>query len=348
MTLNLSGRFTRRTMVIGSAAVFAAAPLAGYGIAAAQTEYVAPDDIGDLSGSFEADGSSTVGPFTEAVIEEFAAIAPNVSITNGISGTGGGFNRFVLGEIALSNASRPIAEDEVALAAESGVSYYEFEVCYDGLSVLVNPENDWVESLTVDQLRELWAAGSTIVNWSDMNPDWPEEPIELYGPGSDSGTFDYFNETILGEDVSPRTDYIPSEDDNVLVQGVAGSVNALGYFGYAYYVENQDSLRVVPIDGGDGPVEPTIETIADGSYAPLSRPLFEYVNGEMLSSDPALQEFMRFLLANSGPLAEDVGYVALPGEEIQAQQDKLEGAISGEIAPDSEAGGATPQASPAA
>lgn len=348
MTLNLSRHFTRRKMVIGSAAIVAAAPLARFGFVAAQTEYVAPDDIGDLSGSFEADGSSTVGPFTEAVIEEFAAIAPNVAITNGISGTGGGFNRFVLGEIALSNASRPIAEDEVALAAENGVNYYEFDICYDGLSVLVNPENDWVDSLTVEQLRDLWIADSTIVNWSDLNPEWPEEAIELYGPGSDSGTFDYFNETILGEDVSPRTDYIPSEDDNVLVQGVAGSVNALGYFGYAYYIENQDSLRVVPIDGGDGPVEPTIDTIADGTYQPLSRPLFEYVNAEMLSSDPALQEFMRFLLANSGPLAEDVGYVALPGDEIQAQQDKLEGAISGEVAPDSEAGGATPEASPAA
>jgi phosphate transport system substrate-binding protein len=335
---------SRRKLVLGSAAVFAAAPLAGYGIMAAQTEYTAPDGIDELDGSFEADGSSTVGPFTEAVIEEFAAIAPGVTITNGISGTGGGFVRFVEGETALSNASRPIEDDEVALAAENGVSWYEFEVCYDGLSVAVNPENDWVASLTVEQLAELWRSDSTIVNWSDMNPDWPAEPIELYGPGADSGTFDYFNEAILGEDASPRTDYIPSEDDNVLVQGVAGSVNALGYFGYAYYVANQDSVRIVPIDGGAGPVEPTIDTIADGSYAPLSRPLFEYVNGEMLTSDPALQEFMRFMLANSGPLAEDVGYVALPGDAIQTQQDKLESAISGKVAPDSEGGSATPEA----
>jgi phosphate transport system substrate-binding protein len=339
---------SRRKLVVGSAAAFAALPLAGYGIVAAQTEYTAPDNIGEIEGSFEADGSSTVGPFTEAVIEEFAAVAPGISITNGVSGTGGGFKRFVEGEIALSNASRPIADDEVALAAENGVSWYEFEVCYDGLSILVNPENDWVESLTVEQLRDLWISDSTIVNWSDLNPDWPAEAIELYGPGADSGTFDYFNEVILGEDASPRSDYIPSEDDNVLVQGVAGSVNALGYFGYAYYVENQDSLRAVPIDGGSGPVEPTIETIADGSYAPLSRPLFEYANGETLQSDPALQEFMRFLLANSGPLAEDVGYVAIPGDLIQVQQDKLEGAISGEVAPDSEGGDATPEASPAA
>jgi len=337
-------QFTRRKVVIGSAAIFAAAPLAQFGIVAAQTEYVAPDDIGDLEGSFEADGSSTVAPFTEAVIEEFAAVAPGVSITNGISGTGGGFVRFVEGQTALSNASRPIEDDEAALAEENGIEYYSFRVCFDGLSVLVNTENDWVDSLTVAQLNELWKSDSTIFNWSDLNPDWPEELIELYGPGADSGTFDYFNEVILGDDASPRTDFIPSEDDNVLVQGVAGSVNALGYFGYAYYVENQDILRVVPIDGGNGPVEPTIETIADNSYNPLSRPLFEYVNAEMLQSDPALQEFMRFLLANSGTLSADVGYVAIPDELIQAEQDKLEGAISGEIAPDSEGGEATPAA----
>jgi len=335
---------SRRKMVIASAAVFAAAPLARFGIVAAQTEYQAPDDIAELSGSIEADGSSTVAPFTEAVIEEFAAVASGVAVTNGVSGTGGGFKRFVEGETAISNASRPIADDEVEIAATTGVKWYEFEVCYDGLSIVVNPANDWVDSLTVEQLRDLWIEGSTVTNWSDLNPEWPEEAIELYGPGSDSGTFDYFNEAILGDDMAPRTDYQPSEDDNVLVQGVAGSPNALGYFGYAYYVENSDSLRVVPIDGGNGPVEPTHETIADGSYSPLSRPLFEYVNAEMLQSDPALQEFMRFMLANSGPLAEDVGYVALPGEEVQAQQDKLEGAISGELAPDSAAVEATPAA----
>lgn len=333
---------SRRKMVIASAAVFAAAPLARFGIVAAQTEYQAPDDIEEMSGSIEADGSSTVAPFTEAVIEEFAAVAPGIAVTNGVSGTGGGFKRFVEGDTALSNASRPIADDEVEIAASTGVNWYEFEVCYDGLSIVVNPANDWVESMTVEQLRDLWIEGSTIMNWSDLNPEWPEERIELYGPGSDSGTFDYFNEAILGDDMAPRTDYQPSEDDNVLVQGVAGSPNALGYFGYAYYLENSDSLRVVPIDGGNGPVEPNHDTIADGSYAPLSRPLFEYVNAEMLQSDPALQEFMRFMLANSGPLAEDVGYIALPGDVVQEQQDKLEGAISGEIAPDSSAMEATP------
>ncbi len=348
MTLNPSTRFSRRKVVIGSAAIFAAAPLMGYGIVAAQTEYTAPDNIDEITGDIEADGSSTVGPLTEAVIEEFAAVASGITVTNSQSGSGGGFNRFVNGEIPISNASRAIAEDEIALAAENGVNYYQFEVAYDGITVVVNAENDFVESMTVEQLQQLWSADGGIVNWSDINPEWPEEPIELYGPGADSGTFDYFNEVILGEDVAVRTDYIPSEDDNVLVQGVIGSTNALGYFGFAYYVENQDALRAVPVDSGSGPVEPSIETIADGSYAPLSRSLFVYVNADTLQSDPALQEFVRFYLAMSGELAPDVGYIALPGEQLQEQQDKLEGAISGEVAPDSEAGAATPEASPAA
>ncbi len=337
-------QITRRKLVIGSAAAFAALPLAGFGIVAAQTEYAAPDNIGEIEGSIEADGSSTVGPLTEAVIEEFAAVAPGIVVTNGISGTGGGFERFANGETAISNASRLIEEDEATLAVDSGVNFYEFEVAYDGITVVVSAENDFVDSLTVEQLAQLWSADGGIVNWSDLNPDWPEEVIELYGPGADSGTFDYFNEVILGEDLAPRTDYIPSEDDNVLVQGVIGSPYALGYFGFAYYEANIDSLKAISIDAGSGPVAPSIETIGDKSYAPLSRGLFIYVNAEMLQSDPALQEFLRFYVANSGLLAEDVGYIALPGEELAAQQEKLEGAISGEFAPDSEGGAGTPVA----
>lgn len=329
------GTLTRRGAVVGAfgSVVFARMATAQE---ATPAPYQAPDDIGEISGSFESDGSSTVGPLTEAVIEEFAAIAPEVSITNGISGSGGGFERFANGEIAISNASREIADDEMALAAENGVNYYRFDVALDGITVAVSAENDFIESLTVEQLMQLWSADGGVANWSDLNPDWPEEPVELYGPGSDSGTFDFFNEAILGE-AEVRTDYNPSEDDNVLVQGVLGSPNALGYFGFAYFVENQDSLRAVPIDDGSGPVEPSIETIADGSYAPLSRPLFIYVNAETLESDPALQEFVRFYMATSDELAEDVGYIALPGEVELEQQTKLEGAISGEVAPDSQA-----------
>jgi phosphate transport system substrate-binding protein len=334
---------SRRKMVIASAAVFAAAPLAGYGIVSAQTEYEAPDDITDLSGSIEADGSSTVAPFTEAVIEEFAAVAPGVAVTNGVSGTGGGFKRFVEGETALSNASRPIAEDEVEIAATAGVNWYEFEVCYDGLSIVVNPANDWVDSLTVEQLRDLWIEGSTVTNWSDLNPD---------GQRKQSNSM-----ARAPIPVRSTTSMSPSSATTWLLAPTTSQAKTTTYWFRVWPAAPtrwatslcllRRKFRLPPccaIDGGNGPVEPTHDTIADGSYAPLSRPLFEYVNAEMLQSDPALQEFMRFMLASSGPLAEDVGYIALPGEEIQAQQDKLEGAISGELAPDSAAVEATPTA----
>ncbi len=339
----LMTRVSRRKVFVGSAAVLATVPFARFATVAAQTEYTVPDNIGDISGSIEADGSSTVGPLTEAVIEEFAAVAPSITITNGISGSGGGFNRFAGGETAISNASREISESEAELAAENGVGYFVFDVAYDGITVVVSAENDFVESLTVEELARIWSADGGVTTWADVNPDWPAETIELYGPGTDSGTFDYFNEAILN-DAEVRTDFVPSEDDNVLVQGAIGSPYALAYFGFAYYVENQDTLKAVAIDGGAGSVPPSIETIADGSYAPLSRPLFVYVNAEMLQAEPALQEFLRFYLANSGPLSEDVGYIALPGDILQAEQDKLEGAISGDIAPDSDASAATPEA----
>lgn len=328
------GTVTRRGVVAGALGSVVLARMAT-GQEATPAPYEAPDNIDGISGSFESDGSSTVGPLTEAVIEEFAGVAPNVAITNGISGSGGGFERFANGEIAISNASREIADDEAALAAENGVDYYRFDVALDGITVVVSADNEFVESLTVEQLAQLWSADGGVTNWSDLNPDWPEEPVELYGPGSDSGTFDFFNEAILGE-AEVRTDYNPSEDDNVLVQGVLGSANALGYFGYAYFVENEGSLRAVPIDNGSGPVEPSVETIADGSYAPLSRPLFIYVNAEALQTDPAVQEFVRFYLATSDELAADVGYIALPGEVELEQQTKVEGAISGDIEPDSQ------------
>lgn len=335
---------TRRKMVVASAAVFAAAPLAGFGIVSAQTEYTAPDNVGELDGKIEADGSSTVGPLTEAVIEEFAAVAPGITITNGVSGSGGGFERFSNGEIQVANASRTISEDEAANAADNGVGFYTFDVAYDGITVVVSADNDFVDSLTVEQLAQLWSADGGVTNWSDLNPEWPEEPVELYGPGADSGTFDYFNEEILGDEPNVRTDYIPSEDDNVLVQGVMGSPYALGYFGFTYYEENADSLKAVAIDGGNGPVAPSIESIGDGTYTPLARSLFIYVSAEPLQTDQSLQEFIRFYLANSHALSVDVGYVALPDDAASAQQEKLEGAIDGSIAPDSETAAATPAA----
>ncbi len=339
------GSAARKGALVAFLGTMAFAPIA-VAQDATPAPYTAPDDIADISGSIESDGSSTVGPVTEAVIEEFAAVAPGITVTNGISGTGGGFERFVIGEIPIANASRPIADDEAALAVENGVDYYRFDVAYDGISIVVSAENDFIESLTVEQLAQLWSADGGVTNWSDLDPSFPDEPVELYGPGADSGTFDFFNEEVLGEDVAVRTDYNPSEDDNVLVEGVAGSPNALGYFGFAYYEANAESLRLVPIDNGDGPFEPSVETIGDGSYAPLSRPLFIYVNAEALQSDPAIQEFLRFYLASSAELSADVGYVALPAEVGVEQQTKLGGAISGEVAPDSLTVEGTPAATP--
>lgn len=305
--------------------------------------YEAPEGIADLEGSFEADGSSTLGPLTEAAIEEFAAVAPNVQITNGISGTGGGFERFSTGETAISNASRPISEEEIALAAENGIAWYQFAMAYDGITVVTSAENDFVESLTLEELASIWSADGGVTNWSDVNPDWPAEPIELYGPGTASGTYDYFNEAILGEELAPRTDYTPSEDDNVLVQGVAGSPNTLGYFGFSYYEENTDTLKAIAIDAGDGPITPSIETIADGSYAPLGRVLYIYVTADALAL-PEVAEFVKFYAAISGEIAPSVGYIPLPPADQLEQQEKVAGAIDGSVAPDSEMVSATPAA----
>ena len=340
-------RISRRALAFAAAGAAAAGALADVAAQDDAVVYEPPETADELSGEFEADGSSTLGPLTEAAIEEFQLIAPDVRITNGISGTGGGFERFVNGETAISNASRPIKPSEQEAAAANGIAYYEFAVAYDGITVVVNPENDWVDSLTVEQLRQIWSADGGVSTWADVNPEWPDEPIELYGPGTASGTFDYFNEAILGEDTAVRTDYTPSEDDNVLVQGVAGSRNALAYFGFSYYEENQDVLRAVPIDGGSGPVEPSIETIADGSYAPLSRTLYIYVNANDLVNRPEVTEFVSFYVATADELAPSVGYIALRDEDEQAQWEKLQGALDGSVPPDSQQG-ATPEASPAA
>lgn len=305
--------------------------------------YLPGAELDALSGSIESDGSSTVGPITEAVAEEFAAVAPGVQVTVNISGTGGGFERFCTGETDVQNASRPIKEDEMRACADAGVDYYEFEVAYDGLSIVVNPSNDFVDCLTVDQLAQLWAPKSTVTTWADLNPAWPDDEIGLYGPGPDSGTFDYFTDVIVGEEGASRTDYTPSEDDNVLVEGVAGDDNALGYFGFAYYEQNADRLKLVQVDGGRGCVEPSTDSIRDGSYAPLSRPIYIYVKAESLER-PEVQEFTRFYLAHAGSLAADVGYVASPDATYVADQQKLDGAIAGAVQPDGPVvAGATPE-----
>lgn len=342
-------RVSRRTLTLATAGTLALTPMSRVFAQDDAVVYEEPENVGDLSGEFEADGSSTLGPLTEAAIEEFSFVAPDVRITNGISGSGGGFERFANGEIAISNASREIKEEEAALAEENGVPWYRFDMAYDGITVVVSAENDFVEDLTVDELASIWAADGGVTNWSDVRPDFPEEPIELYGPGTASGTFDYFNEEILGEDREVRTDYTPSEDDNVLVQGVAGSPYALGYFGFSYYEENQDTLKAVAIDAGSGPVGPSIETIADGSYQPLGRTLYIYVNANELQERPEVQEFVKFYAATADEIAPSVGYIALPDDAEKETVDKVAGAIDGSIAPDSETfGQESPEASPAA
>jgi phosphate transport system substrate-binding protein len=268
----------------------------------------------NLSGQVQIDGSSTVYPVTEAVAEEFMKINRNVQVTVGISGTGGGFKRFCGGETDISDASRPITDSEIEECANNGVEYVEIPVAYDGLSVMVNPQNDWVTSMTVEELKMIWEPGSTINNWNQVRPEWPNEEIVLVGAGTDSGTFDYFTEVIVDEAKASRADYIASEDDNVLVQAIADSQYALGYFGYAYYVENPGKLKLVAIDEGEGlgPILPSEETISNGSYSPLSRPLFVYVK-TTAAQRPEVREFVTYYLSDQGiELAEEVGYIALP------------------------------------
>src|SRR3954464_13268241 len=229
-----------------------------------------------FEGSVNVDGSSTVFPIMEAVAEEYNVVQPKMKVSVASSGTGGGFKAFIAGETDISNASRPIKDEEKTKLEEAGIDFTEFAVAYDGLSIVVNKENTWVDSLTVDELKKMWLEDGTVKKWSDIREGWPEEEIKFYSPGTDSGTFDYFDEVILEEQPIVEAATL-SEDDNVLVQGVTGDKNAIGYFGYAYYAENKEKLKVVPIDGGNGAVEPTNETIESGEYAPLSRPLFIYV-----------------------------------------------------------------------
>jgi len=278
------------------------------------------NDNGNLSGSVTGDGSSTVAPITEALVEEYAAVQPDVQVTAGVSGTGGGFEKFIAGETDFSNASRPIKEEEAAKLKEAGIEYTELEVAYDGLSIVVNTENDWAKDLTVEDLKKLWVEDGTTKKWSDINPEWPDEEVVFYSPGTDSGTFDYFNEIILEDEDIVKAATL-SEDDNVLVQGVQGDKNAIGFFGYAYYLANKDSMNVVTING----VEPTNETIESGEYSPLSRPLFVYVKNDSVKENEAVYDFMKFTLENAGEMAEAVGYVSLPEEEYTKDLEALEG-----------------------
>lgn len=275
-----------------------------------------------LSGEVKIDGSSTVYPIMEAVAEEYQMVQPDVKVSVGLSGTGGGFKAFIAGETDMSNASRPIKDEEKAQLEEKGIEFTEIKLAFDGLSVLVNKENTWVDYLTVDELKKLWIEDGKVRKWSDIREGWPEEEIKFYSPGTDSGTFDYFNEVVL-EDQPIVQSATLSEDDNILVQGISGEKNGIGYMGYAYYLENKDNLKVVPIDGGTGPVEPTNETIESGEYAPLSRPLFTYVKNESVKNEE-VYDYVKFVIENAADLSEEVGYVRLPQEEYDKDLEALE------------------------
>ena len=266
------------------------------------------DTMAELSGVIEIDGSSTVAPISQAVAEEFEKINGDTQPIVGISGTGGGFKRFTAGETDISDASRTIKEAEAATAADNGIEYLELKVGTDGLSVMVSPQSDFVDCLTMGQLHEIWKPGSSVQKWSDINPEWPDRDIRLYGADTDSGTFDYFTEAVNGEAKVSRDDYTASADDNVLIRGIAGDRNSLGYFGYSYYIENADQLKLLGVDNGEGCVKPSPETIASGTYNPLSRPLLIYVNVESLQK-PQVLEFVKFYMEMGAELTAEVGYV---------------------------------------
>ncbi|WP_144511096.1 PstS family phosphate ABC transporter substrate-binding protein [Bacillus sp. FJAT-22090] len=260
-----------------------------------------------IEGKVAGDGSSTVAPIMEALVEEYAGEQPKVQVTVGVSGTGGGFEKFIAGSTDFSNASRPIKDEEKEKLAAAGIDFTEFKLANDGLTVVVSQVNDWVEDLSVEDLKKMWIEDGSTKKWSDINPEWPDEQIVFYSPGTDSGTYDYFDEVILDEADLVKSATL-SEDDNVLVQGVQGDKNAIGFFGYAYYLANKDTLKAVKVDG----IEPNNETIESGEYTPLSRPLFTYVKNNAIAENPALYDFMKYSLENAGDMSEAVGYVRLP------------------------------------
>lgn len=273
------------------------------------------------------DGSSTVYPITEAVAEEFQKLKKKeVKVTVGISGTGGGFKKFCRGETDISNASRPILKKEMDVCKEHGIEYIELPVAYDGLAVIVNPKNTWIKSLTVEDLKKMWepAAAGKVKKWNQVRPEWPDAPLKLYGPGVDSGTFDYFTEAIVGKAKASRGDFTASEDDNVLVQGIAGDKNALGFFGLAYYEENKDKLKLVPIVNPKTGKEvlPTEQTVMDGTYQPLSRPIFIYVS-KKAAEKPEVKEFVEYYLKNAAKLVKQVKYVPLPAKAYKLAEERF-------------------------
>lgn len=272
------------------------------------------------------DGSSTVYPITEAVAEDFQIVKKGeIRVTVGVSGTGGGFKKFCRAEIDIVNASRPIQHSEMEACRAAGVQYIEMPIAFDALTVAVNPGNTWSRTMTVAELKKIWepSAQGKVIKWNQVNPAWPDEKIKLFGAGADSGTFDYFTEAIVGKAKSSRGDFTASEDDNVLVQGIATDKYSLGFFGFAYYIENQKKVNVVAVDNGKGGVIPSAETVKNGSYQPLSRPIFVYVNAKA-ADKPEVSEFINFYMNNAPALVKEVKYFPLPAEVYQLNLKHLE------------------------
>ena len=323
---NKRGTITRIALLCGLLVLFAGCGGGrGDDDEAGGTTAAAGTGGGDLSGRIQADGSSTVGPYTTAAAEKFQAEQPNVQVTVGVSGTGGGFERFCRGETDLSNASRPIKDEEATICTDAGIEAVEFQVANDALTVVVNKDNDWVDCLTTAQLKKIWEPGSKVKSWKEVDPSFPDEEMKLFGPGTDSGTFDYFTDEINGEEGASRSDYAASEDDNTTVTGVAGEKGGLGYFGFSYFEENQDTLKALEIDGGDGCVAPSVAAAQDGTYKPLSRPLFIYVKQESLAR-PEVEAFLRFLLENETSIAEASQFVPLTDEQLTKAKSDLDAA----------------------
>jgi len=317
--------FLPLAMLVALASAFGCAPREKDGSATAAAEK-----------AVRVDGSSTVYPITEAVAEEFRTPHPDIRVTVGISGTGGGFKKFSAGEIDIADASRPIKPEEAAAAQAASIDYIELPIAYDGLTLVVNHDNTFVDHLSIEELHKIWAPESQVKKWSEVRSGWPDEELHLYGAGHDSGTFDYFTEVVNGKAQACRADYTASEDDNVLVQGVAGDKNSLGFFGFAYYAENQDKLRAVPIMTDGGPVAPSHDTIANGTYKPLSRPIFIYA-ATKAAERPEVQTFVTFYLDNAPKLVSQVGYVALSEQLYAAMKTRFGSKVTGSVyaSPDS-------------
>ncbi|OGA24732.1 MAG: protein sphX [Betaproteobacteria bacterium RIFCSPLOWO2_02_FULL_67_26] len=285
------------------------------GVAAAVAALLGAPAISAQAQTVKIDGSSTVYPISEAVAEEFQKSKQGkIKVTVGISGTGGGFKKFCRGETDISDASRPITAKEMKACAETGIKYVELPVAFDALTVVVNPKNTWIKEFKVEELKKMWEPGAQgkVTSWKQVNPSWPDRALKLFGPGADSGTFDYFTDAINGKEKASRGDFTASEDDNVLVQGVSRDVGGIGYFGLAYYVENKDKLKAVPIvnKGSSKAVMPSLETVMDGTYQPLARPIFIYVSDKSMAR-PEVKEFVEYYLAHGAKLSKEVGYVPL-------------------------------------